>query len=126
MCHEQATYFTSAARILTVVGHITQHPSIFINPAMYIWSAPARFFVAKSVSPTHLLLNKAGNLFLLRSIYYSSTDIRYKSYVGCITPVVILFNKDASCCSGVCVHCKLFHLSIIPSAAPPTGPTGSS
>ena len=47
---------------------------------MYIWSAPARFFAAKSFSPTHLFLNKAGNLFLLRSIYYSSTDIRYKSY----------------------------------------------
>ena len=36
------------------------------------------------------------------------------------------YSKDASCCSGVCVHCKLFHLSISPSAAPSTRPTGSS
>ena len=46
--------------------------------------------------------------------------------IGCIAPVVISFNKDASCCSGVCVHCKLFLLSISPSAAPSTRPTGSS
>ena len=34
MRHERATYFTWAADILTVVGHITQHPSIYIRPLL--------------------------------------------------------------------------------------------
>ena len=38
MRHERCTYFTSAAHILTVVGHITQHPSIYISSAMFAWS----------------------------------------------------------------------------------------
>ena len=35
MRHERGTYFTSAAHILTLVGHITQQPSIYISSAMY-------------------------------------------------------------------------------------------
>ena len=58
MRHERGTYFTSAAHILTVVGHITQHPSIYISSAMYTSTTGVPW---------------------LRSVYCTSMDIRYKS-----------------------------------------------
>ena len=73
--HISGTYLDSGRPHNSAPKHIYQPSNVHLECSSKIFCS-----VSKSVSPTHLLLNKAGNLFLLRSIYYSSTDIRYKSY----------------------------------------------
>ena len=76
--HISGTYLDSGRPHNSAPKHIYQPSNVHLECSSKNFCMVA--FLSRFHQPTHLLLSKAGNLFLLCSIYYSSTDIRYKSY----------------------------------------------